>query len=368
LAEAFERKGIHAPIFDCQRDTALIRTSEKPDFSLSFNRSIADPKGHFFWDYQPFPHLSILVDPSFYDLNIIRSPNSIISCVDHFDCRFLNMHGFTRTFFFPHAVERELQAEEDQERPYEIVLFGSCYDPDSLKAIWRAHLKDYESQLVELAIDIGLSNRATTFWEATALAIAQLGIDPTRLSLRTINSYVDNYMRGIDRLELVRAVRHAELHVFGGTCWREETPILGWSRYLGNMPNVTVHPAVPFPESLEILKRSKICLNSMPFFKNGTHERIFTGLAAGCLPMTTDNVWTHENFTDGKDILVYRPKFWNEIDERISFYLGNETERKVVAACGREKVMREHTWDNRVDLLLETMPPLIAEIEAKRKS
>ena len=52
-----------------------------------------------------------------------------------------------------------------------------------------------------------------------------------------------------------------------------------WGDELREHKNIVVHPAVTYEQGLEIRKKLQICLNSMPFFKHGTHERIFNGLA-----------------------------------------------------------------------------------------
>jgi len=43
-----------------------------------------------------------------------------------------------------------------------------------------------------------------------------------------------------------------------------------WENYFGDSyPNVTVHDPLPYEEVIEIMKKSKIVLNSWPWSKNG---------------------------------------------------------------------------------------------------
>jgi spore maturation protein CgeB len=172
---------------------------------------------------------------------------------------------------------------------------------------------------------------------------------------------VDDYLRGYDRWKLILSIKSAKVHVFGGTCWGED--VKGWPHYFRDCPNVVIHPAIPFKETLEVLKKSKISLNSMPFFKNGTHERIFTGTACGNLVVTTDNLWIREHYSEGEELLLYQPKHWEEIDEKVDYYLNREEERVQIAKKGREKTLQNHTWDHRVAQLLEVIPPLLDRLK-----
>jgi spore maturation protein CgeB len=363
LGEAFQRKGIKVKILDFnneQNHQFFGKPSENrpmPYFFCSFNRTLANTKNQFFFDIYRVPNLSILVDPAFYDLNLIKSPYSIISCVDKEDCALIQDLNFNKVFFFPHAVERELTFDEKSDRPYDVVFIGSAYDHEGLKA---AHQKTYSLQTwnwIQEAIEMYLNEPNLTLWKAAEWVLKKA--NDVTLSTYSIAYYIDYYVRGLDRFELIHAIKDAQVHVFGGTCWRKETPIKGWSQSFVDQSNVTVHPAIPFQESMEILKQSKICLNSMPFFKNGTHERIFTGLACGCLPLTTENKWVKNHFIDREELLLYQPTKWKDVNDKINYYLANENERKRLVNNGRLKVMQDHTWDNRVDFLLKTMPPLI---------
>ena len=367
FAEALERQGVKARILDVEsaKPQEWIKKFGKghgPDLWCSFNRSIPNNEGKFFWDIHQIPFFSILVDPALYDLNLLQSPYSIISCVDRLDCKFLEQHQFDRGFFWPHAVEKELSASNQTQRPYDVVFFGSSCDPEGLRSAWQAKYPKEIAQLIDEAAEITLSKRQIPFWEAVETVTSQKDVSDS-IDKGQLNYYVDNYTRGIDRLELIRAIKDASVHVFGGTCWRDERPIKSWLQCLAELPNVTVHPAIPFQESLAILKQSKICLNSMPFFKDGTHERIFTGLACGCLPITNDNLWVAENFIDGEELLLYGSKQWDTINAKVNYYLAHEEERERLATRGRVKVMRDHTWDRRVEQLLTVLPPLLARIK-----
>lgn len=368
LAEALRRQGFKVSVLDLNFEENLKFFGQPherrpmPYFFCSFNRTPADAQGLFFFDVYKVPNLSILVDPAIYDMNIIKSPYSIISCVDKFDCEYVKQNNFEKVFFFPHAVERELGFDELQERPYDVVFLGSCYDHPGLHRVYRHLYPDAVWHAIQDGIEMYQYDSTCTLWQAADWVLNKGHL--AAINRDIIIYYIDNYVRGLDRYELIRSIKDAQVHVFGATCWRPEA-VRGWSQALAGQPNVVVHPAIPFKESLEILKRSKICLNSMPFFKNGTHERIFTGLACGCLPVTTENLWVRDNFVENEELVLYQQSNRSHINDKINYYLADETERRRVVMQGHAKVMRDHTWDQRAEQLLQVMPPFVDAIKAR---
>lgn len=364
LAEAFNRLGLETSIIDSStlhlQQMEFIRACKPQEtiFTCSFNSIIPFQDGKYIADQTGVPHVAFFVDPAFNYKEVFASSNTIITCVDHFDCEYVRSKNFNRVFFWGHAIERELAPAIDQEKPYDVVFLGSCYDHENLRQFWRQRFTKADIEIIESAVAVVLGDNATPLYLAVQKAMKESGLiwqteEEFETKFNFYAYYVDNYMRGKDRTELIRSIKNAQVHVFGDLCWRTEKPVLGWEHSLEGMKNVTIHPAVPFEASLEILKQSKICLNSMPFFKNGTHERIFTGLACGALPITTDNLWIRDNFEHEQNILIYRSNHWNEVDEWVAKYLNNPSKREQIVQEGREKVMREHTWDVRVQQLLE---------------
>lgn len=360
LGEALERKGIKVRIIDLQKEPIKqgmrpLNLNSQPDLCCSFNRVIPDRNGLFFWDLGKIPYLSILVDPLFYDLNLLRSPYSYLSCVDQNDCALAASKGFERAFFWPHGVERELSSK-DSERPYEVSFIGSCYDHEGLRKAWQAKYAPPIQALIEEAVEIVLSEAETPFWVAVQRTLERLRFDAMEVDFHKICSLVDSYVRGRDRYELINALSKipgVKVHLFGGSCWREELPIMGWSHYFGSNPQVVVHPAIPYTEALEVMKRSKICVNSSPFFKKGSHERILTAFMCGSFPVTTSSLWTNQQFIDGEELLTYRPLHWGDLEPKIGHFLCDERARQAAVEKGRSKVLKNHTWDSRADDLIQ---------------
>jgi spore maturation protein CgeB len=325
----------------------------KPDFSLSFNQPGPLSDQSYFFENIKTPHLTMLLDPSIYDINLATSPYALISCVDANDVQFVQSTGFEKCFFLPHGVEKDLIGTEKKEKPFDVVFMGTCYDPDGLFEWWRSHYPKEICDVIEAAIEIGLSDNKTSFYQAVMQSLLEHKLSPKEVDLLMIVYFVDFYMRGIERVELIRSIKDAPVHIFGAPSWREEKPIKTWEGYFSNQKNVTLHPAIHYVSSLEILKQTKICLNSCPMFKNGSHERIFNSLACGALPFTTDSIYVREQFDVQKELRVFQFEELNLVNDQINHFLNHEKDRLLVVERGQQNVAKNHTWDERAELIVD---------------
>lgn len=365
FAEALERKGVETLTFDFSKKRLHENVIEKikeaePTMTASFNSILPLPDDRYLWDLLEIPHLSMLLDPSLYSVALINSPYSIISCVDRFDCYGLATQNFDRVFFMPHAVERELfERPPEKNKIYDVVFLGSCYNYESLRKAWEKELSKPICDVLEQAIELLFSDNKTSLQDALVIAWRESLLPPHGVDFLKLFTYLDHYTRGYDRVQLIGAIEDCQVHVFGEIFEDDPNAVKGWKQQLKGHDNIVFHEPVTYPESLEILRRSKICLNSNPFFKDGSHERIFNGAAAGALVATMDNLYVREQFVEGEDLLLYQPGHWGGLNEKIHYYLNHEEERQAAAGRLAVKVKQHHTWDNRAALLIETMPKMI---------
>jgi spore maturation protein CgeB len=354
LAEAMQRKGIEVQIIDANRKELdpyafgkLL--NDPPDFTCSFNTFEKVSEDKFLWDVMKIPHIAFLVDPALYFLELTKSPYIHFTSTDRSDAAALKTIC-PRTFFWPHAVEADLLPGKDSDRIYDVVFFGSCFDYEAWQRHWTETLPASLIPVLEMAIDLVMNNDQITLAEA----LAQVPHPPEFKDYSLLMfQYLDKYVRGKDRTELIQSIKNARVHVFGEAPSDAIKHTPNWAHYLANQKNVVLHPPVGYEEALNILQQSKICLNSMPFFRDGTHERIFAGLACGALPLTSESRYLRETFVHEQDILYYHPRAGNSVNDLIDHYLAHEPLRRDAAASGRAKTMAAHTWDHRVDTLLE---------------
>ena len=363
LSEAFQRRGITTKIFDQELFPVWNPSlGDLPDLTCSFHRLISPEEPSRISSGPVIPHLSILVDPVFYYRDLIKLHGSICSCVDRSEYESLSSKEKNNVFFLPHGIEKDIQLSDKQVRPYDVVFMGSSYDPETLHKIWMNQLSPELCQVIDEAAELVFTNTSMAFVEATRLSLKNRSIDVSDKEFFFMACLVDAYTRGMDRVELIRSIKDAHVHVFGGISPRREHAVKGWGDYFFDQENVTVHPAVTFDESLKILQQSKIVLNSMPFFKNGSHERVFAALACGAMPITSESGYFREIFTDGEELLFYSYGNRGQVNDLVNYYLAHENARKQVSEQGRSKVIAEHSWDNRVDTILRLLPSLQAAV------
>lgn len=359
LAEAMQRAGIQTKIIDAREGVlgANIISSIKafaPDATCSFNSLDPISEKHYLWDFLTTPHISFLVDPAFYSTYLVDSPYSIISCVDHSDVEAIASTGFRNVFFWPHAIEKDLPTSQE-DRPYDVVFLGSCYDYESLRIAWRQRHPEAFNKVLDDAIDLVFSDDTISLGNALAHAWQASKLNPEGVDFTTLYYYLDNYTRGKDRVELIRSIKDAHVHVFGELSPDNAVGILSWHQYLASQKNATIHPSVPFPKAMEILRQSKIVLNSMPFFRNGSHERIFTGLGSGCLVISSESQYLRNQFKENEGLLFYQGKDRQIANELVNEWLQNEQKRSAAAGVGRQKVLTHYTWDTRVQQLQQIL-------------
>lgn len=108
-----------------------------------------------------------------------------------------------------------------------------------------------------------------------------------------------------------------------------------------------------FEGMAEVYRMSKIVVNvPRDDYPQDANMRAFEAMAAGCLLVSrVPSEITAVGFQEGVHFVGYRHE--NEIMGLVSRYLAQDSERIRIAEAGREKVLREHTYDNRASFLLE---------------
>jgi hypothetical protein len=106
-------------------------------------------------------------------------------------------------------------------------------------------------------------------------------------------------------------------------------------------------------EMARVYRQSKIVLNiGRDDFPQDANLRTFEVMGAGALLITSlPSELTQIGFEEGVHFIGYRKA--EEIQPLIRKYLGENSERQRIANAARDKVLREHTYDQRVETLLQ---------------
>ncbi len=86
------------------------------------------------------------------------------------------------------------------------------------------------------------------------------------------------------------------------------------------------------------------------------NQRVFDVLASGAFLLTEKremNPFLFNTETEEKELAEFTTK--EDFFKKADYYLNHETERKEIAALGRERVIKEHTYIQRLDTILESI-------------
>lgn len=367
MHEALQHNGIKSRLLEAKKNDPgpFLKTlfEDPPECTLSFNGLLPDDKGNFFSDMIKIPHVACLVDSPNNFTPLTLSSNTIITCADRSSLDFFKGLGFEKTLFMPQGVEKSLSPDPRTKRDYDVVMLASCIDYEGIRATWKKKFSPILCQAMDDAAEMALADHTIPYYQAFVQALdkqlsAKGSIDPQKIDFIAVLDELEMYIRGKDRVELIKSIEEAKVDIFGSADG------VGWEKYLGKKRNITLHDPVPFEQALEIMKHTKIILNSCPWLNYGVHERLLAGLSCGALVITNENNFLLENFKDGDSIVFYQPLRWDKANHRINEYLADNAKRERVVAKGREIVMKGHTWDMRAAKLIKDLPALLAKVKS----
>jgi spore maturation protein CgeB len=361
--EAWVRAGYEAIYFKKAEDALETALKDPPDLLIGFN-GVPREEERYYCDILQCPYLSLLVDPFFRFAGLTASPYTILGCDDFSGLSGLQRMNFDRALFVPHAVEPELAPDPQMKRIYDVSFLATFIDYEARRSAWKSTYPDLICQAMDEMVEQTFADPQLPFVNAVIGKLQQVYQEyPALKSLIddpwTIFYDIELYIKGKERVDLLRAIQTIPVHVFGNTI-----DPMDWKKFFEKQSNIIVHDAVPYEESLKILQKSKICLNSSIKNKFGAHERIFSGLAAGALVLTNENPYLKKFFAHDVDIAFFQFNHLNQMDSCIRSYLLDEDKRQLVVENGREIVMSYHTWDARIQMLESQLPPLIEKIQS----
>lgn len=81
---------------------------------------------------------------------------------------------------------------------------------------------------------------------------------------------------------------------------------------------------------------SKISVNVMPWFRDGSHDRILSSMLCGSVTFSDPSLWLDNNFT-GREMCFYDLNNMSELTSHIADILDDPSEAMEIAAGGRKK-------------------------------
>ena len=341
LHKAFKNKG-----FDIKYTHEYLSEYRLPIISIGFN----------VFDYQVWDlifennasNIMWTVDSVFYqNINVIEKyhKHKTFSCIclSHDDDEAIKLFlPELNTNCLPLAIDPDIWFSNNTEKTRDIVFLASIKDVDFEIAEVKKALPDNVFKLYMEMYEVAMKNPGKNFWEIYSIFADHYKFDKNNFDLYKFLfqklCYAVSYQK---RIDLVKSLSDFNLEVWGNGPW--EKYISGKVRHMGS---------ASLFDAVEIIKGSKIAINLQPMqILNGIHDRVMNSSAANALVFTDKNKTIFDNY--GDSLCYINNVNFEGLADSIGHYLNNEEERLNKTKAAQEITLKHHTWENRVDELLE---------------
>lgn len=378
LSTAFRIRGYETEILDVRdMQNSLVKLSEfikQPVTAmitfnnLGFNMELTEGKN--IWEQLDIPSINILMDhPCFYHDALVHAPfHSVVLCIDKNHMKYVQRFypNIPTVGFLPHAGCIHVEDYKKlKDRKTDVLYAGglSAYVNGAIRPDWEKYDKFDGKNLADLVLKKLIETPAFTTEETVELILHSQGIylgeEEMRLLIADMR-YIEGLAVSYFREGAIKALLEAGINVtvYGA----------GWDKCsLASHPNLIYGGKIPAIEILEIMKDTKIVLNTMTWFKDGTHERVFNGMLAGAVAVTDKSEYMLETFcgieriadkeynTDKAHLAFFELEELKKLPDKVLYLLENLGQAQEIANRGYQKAKKEHTWDVRAKEIEEAL-------------
>lgn len=335
----------------------------RPKAAIVFNNlgyNMGNDQGGNLWESLQIPYINILMDhPFHYKKALSEMPKTAkVCCIDNNHVDYIHKYypQIKAVTFLPHggcahAIKQNVPSQIPlEERDIDVLYAGNLSrvlietlipDFDSIKGVDGISFS--KACLEEL---IARPNRTTEDVICEQLKKEGLNLTPEEEkeyihAFRFIDGFAVSYYRELAVRCLVE--NGIKVHVLG----------LGWETCdFCDHPNLILEGKVDSLEVFPYMKRAKIVLNTLTWFKSGAHDRIFNGMLSKAVALTDASDYLIKQFTNRQELVFFSLDNIGMLPEIVKELLENPTELKKIAEAGYQKAKEFHTWENRIEELL----------------
>lgn len=319
------------------------------DFVHVFNNNIykvrREDDGRDYLESLNIPVFDYMFDHPMYFRETFDSlpENYVVTCVDRNHNKYLKRFypNVKNHFFLPLGGEEYVSDEYIpwSERKIEALYVGSLKRNDS------ACSDELAGEIIELLI----KNTGYTAEEAIEKCFLEKNPGADREAVKAaIDKYhfADLNANCHFRKKLVETLVNGgiDVWVYGG----------GWDETdLTSKPHFHYGGWLKQTECIELMKNTRFVLNSMPWFKDGAHDRIYNAMLAGAVCVTDGSRYLSEQFEDGRELVFYSLDNIEALPKRLKELEADVEAAQTMADYGYGRVAVFDTWQNRTIELLE---------------
>ena len=328
----------------------------KPDFVLTVNHLGFDREGiltDFFTDIR-LPYASWYIDNPVFIMDVFKNQISDYLCVFLWDCDYLadlKAGGFENVVYLPLATDLHIfHPAKSGSKPRYV-----C-DAGFVGSSW---INSYQHCLGRIQADqdcIDLIDRLADRF----LLSSEKDIEKINFNLNAADQRLYRYYLEKDKTEFLPAITWRATQKYRLCCIRELLPFNprihgdpGWKSFLNG--SAVLLPELNYYEALPGFYRScRINFNTTAQqMKTGINQRVFDVPATGSFLITDYQSQLERHFEPGKEAVCYKAP--EEIGDLVSFYLKNETARNDIVRNARNRVVAEHTYRHRLQVMVSKM-------------
>ena len=330
--------------------------------AISFNSAgeglIKDSEGVNIFDRYHVPFFLFLLDhPMDHYIKIKDGPDNMhVICIDmdHPDyIKKIRPDIEKIHFILPGgSYDKEIKDETEEEffnRPCDLVFTGSRIDLSCIEKDILSLDDPFKAIAADLA-ELMISDRSLTNDEALARVLCDKGLsglsDIDFTAMEGMVNKANLYVRAYVREEVVRTVMDSDIFfdLFGA----------GWEALAAEAgQNIKIHGSISYRDTLLINKNTKLMLNVMPWFKNGSHDRIPTAMLNGAAVLTDHSKYLDECFMTNdaseEKLFFYDISHPEKINALVSDIFSDKERLYKTALNGRRYAEENMTWERTGD-------------------
>ena len=375
IVASMERIGIEVQYFDFPYGQKETRNNQEVSKELVYE--LAGGKYDFVFSYNFFPAVSLacnacrvkyaawVYDSPFIQLysNTVRFPYNYVFIFERAAYQDLKNRGVDTVYYLPMAAPVERYdtyiPNEKAHRIYdaEISFVGSTYQEEKNQLYrYLDQVNEYTRGYLEGMIEAQKRVYGCFFLEkmltpdivkelqrVCPIVVNADGFE--RIEWVYANYFLARKVTALERKEILQLLsKRWDLKLYTN----EKTPELPLVKNCGN--------AEMSKEAPVVYKCSKINLNiTLRSIHSGIPLRAMDIMGCGGFLLTNYQEDMLEHFVPDEDFVYYSD--YCDLEQKVGWYLTHEKERKEIAENGRQKMRQFHTYDNRLQTVLETLYP-----------
>lgn len=308
------------------------------------------------YDELGIPVINILIDHPMNLAYFLKNPTQqyIQFCADERHVEYTRrFFGIDNVYFMPHmaSLGTEFHNIPYEKKDIQILFPGTLRSCNVLyeqvKEIWRSE----NSKRIALGVmERLLVNSWETLEDALEGVLRDCGTemdDSAIAAFMACSKPIDVFVRMYWRVNVISQIvkEHIPLTLIGN----------GGGYSFLEKDNVTILSGRSYDETFLFMERAKITLNVLPWFKAGTHERIFNTLMHYSCPLTDESSWLLEHFKSDEECAYYSFEHLEALPDVIyKLLISPELQEKIICK-GRDKVVKKYTSKQIVEQILEQL-------------